>query len=64
MRELIARKLGVLLPLSTVGHDLRGWGFTAQTPAQRALERDDARIPRWLGEDYPRIAARARRQAA
>lgn len=64
VRELIARKLGILLPLSTVGYYLRGWGFTAQKPAKRALERDDARILRWLGEDYPRIAARARRQGA
>lgn len=64
VRALIARKLGILLPLSTVGYYLRRWGFTAQKPARRAIERDDGRVVRWLGEEYPRIAARARREGA
>jgi transposase len=64
VRELIARKVGVLLPVSTVGYYLRRWGFTAQKPARRAIERDDARVLRWLGEEYPGIAARARREGA
>src|SRR4051794_3664963 len=48
VRALIARETGVWLSLSVVGDYLRGWGFTAQRPMRRAIERREGRSrPGW-----------------
>jgi hypothetical protein len=39
---------------------LRGWGFTAQRPVRRAVERRDEAIQAWLESTYPAIARRAK----
>jgi transposase len=62
--ELIARKFGIRLSLSSVGRYLARWGFTPQKPVRRAFERDPQAIARWLKEEYPAIRSRAKREGA
>jgi transposase len=64
VRDLIRRRLGKELGLSTVQLYLQRWGFTPQKPLARASERSDAAIARWLERDYPTIARRAKREKA
>ena len=64
VRELIRRRLGKDLGLSTVQLYLARWGFTPQKPLSRATQRSDAAIARWLDREYPRIARRAKREKA
>jgi transposase len=61
---LIERKWNVSLSVWTVGRMLRRWGLTPQKPLRRAYERNPAAVKRWLGEEYPEIRKRARREAA
>jgi hypothetical protein len=42
-----------------VGRFLRKWGFTPQRPAKRAYKRCDAKVLRWLKEEYPAIEKKA-----
>jgi transposase len=64
VRELIHKKFGKTLALSTMPLYLKRWGFTAQNPLTRATPRDPQRIAAWREQDYPRIAARAKREKA
>jgi len=64
VRDLVARRFGVTLAIRTVGDYLRRWGFTPQKPIQRAYERDQAAVNRWLAEAYPALRARAKRERA
>ena len=62
--ELIHRRCGVRVSLSTVGRLLKRWGLTPQKPIRRAYERDDKKVRRWLEEEFPVIRGRARRENA
>lgn len=64
VRELIQRKLGKELGLSTMQDYLKRWGFSSQRPLTRAVQRDPQRIKQWLDKQYPAIAARAKREKA
>jgi transposase len=64
VRDLIERRFGVRLAIRTIGDYLRRWGFTPQKPVQRAYERDQAAVARWLQTAYPALRARARREGA
>ena len=64
VRELIEAQFGLLLPVRTVGHYLKRWGFTPQKPIRRAYEQRPAEVQRWLETDYPAIAKRAKREGA
>ena len=64
VRELILKKLGKTLGLSTMPLYLKRWGFTAQKPLTRAMPRDPRKIAAWLRSDYASIAARAKREKA
>src|SRR5712691_10573061 len=64
VRDLIERRFGVRLALTTVGRYLRSWGFTPQRPVRRAFEQDRAAVARWLASEYPAIARRAKREGA
>lgn len=61
---LIERDLGKTLSESGTRKYLKLWGFTIQRPATRYSRRDDVIIQRWLAEEYPRIAARAKSEGA
>jgi len=62
--ELIRARYGVRLPVRTIGHYLKRWGFTPQKPLKRAYEQRPETITRWLEHEYPAIAARAKREGA
>jgi transposase len=62
--QLIEREYGIAVSPWTAGRYLKAWGMSAQKPARRAYERNDAAIERWLNEDYPQIAKDAKREKA
>lgn len=64
VRELVERRLGKRLGLSTVRLYLQRWGMTPQKPLARARERSPAAIRAWLERDYPAIARRAKAERA
>lgn len=63
-RELVERRLGKRLGLSTVRLYLQRWGMTPQKPLARARERSPAATRAWLERDYPAIARRAKAERA
>jgi transposase len=62
--ELIRERFGIKLPVRTMGLYLSRWGFTPQKPMRRAYEQSPAAVKKWLDEEYPVIAARARVEGA
>lgn len=62
--QLVRQRYSVRLPVRTVGHYLKRWGFTPQKPVKRAYEQRPEAIAHWLAHEYPRIKARARREGA
>lgn len=64
IRDLIWRRLGKRLGLSTVRLYLQRWQFTPQKPLSRATQCSDAAVAAWLRRDYPRIARRAKQHKA
>lgn len=58
--ELIERECGIKLCVRAVGNYLKRWGFTPQKPIARAYERRPEAIKKWLDEEYPAIARRAK----
>ncbi len=61
---LIRRRFGVQLSRSSVSRLLGQLGLSVQRPLWRAYQQDPARVERWLQEEYPQIAARAKRERA
>lgn len=62
--KLLADRFGLSVSVWTAGRYLRAWGFTPQKPIRRAYERDPAAVQRWLDEEYPAIAKRAKHEKA
>ena len=60
VQEAIKLRLGVDMPIRTVGEYLRRWGFTPQRPAKRAVEQRPELLRAWLDESYPQIAKKAK----
>lgn len=58
--DLIERKYGVRLCVSTVGYLLNKMGLTPQKPLQRAYQRNPDAIELWKRETFPRIARKAK----
>jgi transposase len=59
VRELIAQRFGIRLPIRTVGEYLRRWGFTPQKPVRKAYKQDPEAVAEWLETTYPAIEERA-----
>ena len=64
VRLLIRQLFDVEMPIRTVGEYLQRWGFTPQKPIKRAYEQKPPAVQRWLVQEYPAIAARAKAQKA
>ncbi len=64
IRELIVRLFDVRISEVSVGRVMRRLGFTPQRPLYRAWQQDPVLVERWRAEDYPKIAARAKREGA
>jgi transposase len=62
--QLIEARLGIRLQVRTMGLYLARWGFTPQKPMKKAYEQSPAAVKKWLDEDYPGIAARAKAEGA
>lgn len=56
--ELILQKLGVRFHPNYLREWLSKRNYSPQKPARRARQRDQARIDRWVAEDWPRIQKR------
>jgi transposase len=54
----IERRFGVRYHKDHVGRLLRGWGWTPQVPAARAVQRDEEGIERWRAEVWPALKKR------
>ena len=64
IRELIRRQFGVRLSEVSVGRLMKRLGFTPQRPLYRAWQQDPELVERWRKLEYPKIAARAKREKA
>jgi len=64
VQEAIAQHYDVKLPIRTVGEYLHRWGFTPQKPIKKAYEQQPERVRKWLDEEYPGIARKAREEGA
>ena len=62
--QLIEERIGVKLAVRTIGKYLARWGFTPQKPIRKAYEQSPAAVKKWLEEDYPVIATRAKAEGA
>lgn len=62
--QLLRDRFGISVSVWTAGRYLRAWGFTPQKPVRRAYEQDPVAVKRWLEEQYPAIARRAKREHA
>lgn len=62
-QEAIKLRLGVDMPIRTVGEYLRRWGFTPQRPVKRAVEQRPELLRTWLEVSYPVIMRRAKAEA-
>jgi len=64
IQGLIRQRFQIVMPIRTVGDYLARWGFTPQKPAKRAYEQQPAAVKKWLDEDYPAIASKAKDEQA
>ena len=64
VQEAIAQHYDVKLPIRTVGEYLHRWGFTPQKPVKKSYEQQPERVKKWLDEEYPGIARKAREERA
>lgn len=62
--ELIEATYGIRLTVRNMGKYLKRWGFTPQRPLKKAYEQSPAAVAKWINEEYPKIAADAKRESA
>src|SRR3954452_21686553 len=62
VRELIRKRVGIRLPIRTVGEYLRRWGYTPQKPVRKAYKQDPEAVAEWLEKTYPAIEKRAAKE--
>lgn len=64
IKLLVLRLYQVELSTTTLRRYLKAWGMTSQRPAKRAVKQDPVKVEKWLKEDYPAIARRAKAENA
>lgn len=62
--RFIAERFGIRLPVRTLGHYLKRWGYTPQRPKKLAYEQQPAAVREWIDKSYPAIAKRAKAENA
>ena len=62
--RLVKQEFGIDLPIRTMGEYLKRWGFTPQKPITKAYEQRPEAVRKWLDEEYPHIAQKAKEQGA
>ncbi len=60
--ELIERKFGIKVDVSTAGEYLRSFGMTAQKPVLKSYKQQPELVQKWLTHEYPKIEKRAKEQ--
>jgi len=64
VQAFIRDRFGIDVSVWTVGRYLQRWGLTPQKPLRRAFEQNPEAVQKWLQEEYPQIAAAAKRERA
>jgi len=64
IRAMIANEYNVRLSEVSVSRLMKRLGFTPQRPLYRAWQQDPVLVDKWRKRDYPKIAARAKREKA
>jgi transposase len=64
IREWIRQEWGVKLSEVSVGRVMKRLGFSPQRPLYRAWQQDPVLVKTWQEREYPKIAARAKREGA
>jgi len=64
IRQLVIDRYGVRLATRTLGSYLKRWGFTPQKPKKRDYEQQPEAVRKWLDDEYPAIAKRAKSEGA
>jgi transposase len=62
--RLIELEYGICLSVTTVARYLRSWGFDSRMPMRRANRRGKPATGRWIRQQYPILARRAKREEA
>ncbi|MDD2391247.1 MAG: winged helix-turn-helix domain-containing protein [Desulfobacterales bacterium] len=60
VQQLVKQLWSINMPIRTVGEYLKRWEFTPQKPLRRAYEPNPVAVKKWLADDYPAIAAKAK----
>ena len=58
--ELIMREFKIALSVRGIGKYLKRWGFTPQKPIKKAYEQSPEAVKKWIDQEYPAIAERAK----
>ena len=61
---LIKDKLGIEMPIRTIGSYLERWGFTPQKALKKAYEQRPQEVKDWLDTTYPKIKLQAASEGA
>jgi Winged helix-turn helix/DDE superfamily endonuclease len=64
LSQLIEQHFGIRLAARTMRLYLERWGLMPQKPMRKAYEHSAAALKKWLDEDYPDIAQRAKAEGA
>ena len=64
VQQLIKQLWAIEMPIRTVGHYLKRWGFTPQKPLTAAYKQNPKAVKAWLGTEYIEIAKRAKKENA
>lgn len=64
VRDLIKHKFNKEISISAMRNYLNKWGYTPQKPLKRAKQRNPEKIQKWLAEEYPQIASKAKKDDA
>ena len=64
IRQVIASRFMVKLSEVSVARLMKRLGFTPQRPLYRAWQQDPVLVKRWQDQDYPKIAAKAKKENA
>jgi transposase len=64
VRDLVIKMFSVVLPVRTMRKYLLNWDFTPQKPIRKAWQQNSANVRKWLEDEYPAIAKRAKVRGA
>jgi transposase len=64
VQQLVKQIWKIDMPIRTVGEYLNRWGLTPQKPFRKAYEQNSKAVKKWLDEQYPVIARRAKNEDA